>query len=65
MLVIFQVWSGHMGKPMSSIPASPEQVGDDLGAAVSVAFDPSGDTVAVGYHEGQVRVYDRLSGLPL
>ncbi|KAJ8317249.1 hypothetical protein KUTeg_005153 [Tegillarca granosa] len=51
-----KVWSGHLGKPVYCMGE------ESHGAAVSIALSPEGDSVATGYHEGQIRVFDVLSG---
>lgn len=50
-----KVWSGHLGQPLGAI------TNPHYGQATSVAFSPGGDQVAVGYHDGMVRVFDARS----
>ncbi|XP_064601394.1 LOW QUALITY PROTEIN: telomerase protein component 1-like [Liolophura sinensis] len=50
-----KVWSAHLGKLLHSL--------EDEVIPVSVALSPDGTSVAVGYHSGQVRVFDVESGL--
>ncbi|KAK3603040.1 hypothetical protein CHS0354_037788 [Potamilus streckersoni] len=52
-----KVWSGHLGKQVPCI-------GDEsFGPAMSVAIAPDGQSIAVGYHEGDVRIFDILTGM--
>jgi hypothetical protein len=62
MLFFYQVWSGNMGKALDVITPCAEEKADFLVAAVSVAFRPNGEDIAVGYHDGHVRVYKILTG---
>ena len=51
-----QVWSGSLGRPrgcLGSLPLSP---------ALSVALNPDGDRVAVGYRADGIRIYKIASG---
>uniref|UniRef100_A0A673TDN2 Telomerase associated protein 1 n=1 Tax=Suricata suricatta TaxID=37032 RepID=A0A673TDN2_SURSU len=51
-----QVWSGSLGRPrgcLGSLPLSP---------ALSVALNPDGDQVAVGYRADGIRIYKIASG---
>ena len=52
----FQVWSGHLGKPVASLGQ------EEDGPAMTVSIHPGGESVAVGYHSGVVRAYDIMSG---
>ena len=51
-----------MGKSISVITPSSEEETDIKDAAMAVAFSPNGESIAVGYHGGQVRVFDILTG---
>lgn len=51
-----QVWSGSLGRPrgcLGSLPLSP---------ALSVAINPDGDQVAVGYRADGIKIYKIASG---
>lgn len=51
-----QLWSGFLGRPrgyLGSLPLSP---------ALSVALNPAGDQVAVGYREDGIKIYNISSG---
>ncbi|XP_029397594.1 telomerase protein component 1 [Mus pahari] len=51
-----QLWSGFLGRPrgcLGSLPLSP---------ALSVALNPDGDLVAVGYREDGIKIYKISSG---
>ncbi|KAK3095524.1 hypothetical protein FSP39_015646 [Pinctada imbricata] len=54
-----KVWSGHLGKPINSFGT------EEDGAAKSVALSPNGEILAVGYHEGFIKLYDTLTGFKL
>ena len=51
-----QVWSGNLGKPVTKFG------NEELGPAMSVAISHQRATLAVGYHSGEVRTYDILTG---
>ena len=51
-----QVWSGNLGKPVTKFG------NEELGPAMSVAISHQRATLAVGYHSGEVRTYDVLTG---
>ena len=54
--VVRQVWSGHLGQLARSM-------GDEEnGAVCSVSLHPGGAEIAVGYHEGQIRVFHVSTG---
>lgn len=48
------MWSAHLGKLLRSLESEV--------IPVSVALAPNGSSVVVGYHSGQVRVFDVESG---
>lgn len=50
------MWSGNLGKPVQCIGQ------EDHGAAMSVVLNPNCDVVYVGYHSGNVRSFDALTG---
>ena len=58
-LFFFQVWSGTLGKKIMTL-------GDkNFSHATATSFSPNGAQVAVGYHDGYVRLYEVSSGAEL
>lgn len=55
--LMFQVWSGNIGRPIGHIGQ-----GENYGPVVCVALEATGDHVAAGYHEGFVRLFAVNSG---
>lgn len=51
-----QVWSGHLGKPLQCLGEEKD------GPVKCVALSPDGEWVAVGHHEGFVKMYEVSSG---
>ncbi|XP_031217755.1 telomerase protein component 1 [Mastomys coucha] len=51
-----QLWSGFLGRPRGCLGSPP------LSPALSVALNPDGDLVAVGYREDGIRIYKISSG---
>nr|XP_021494699.1 telomerase protein component 1 isoform X1 [Meriones unguiculatus] len=51
-----QLWSGFLGRPRGSLGSLP------LSPALSVALNPDGDQVAVGYREDGIKIYRISSG---
>jgi WD40 repeat protein len=51
-----KVWSGHLGKMVASLSE------DGTGGVTSSAFSLDGSRLACGCHEGQVLLYDVVSG---
>nr|XP_006994908.1 telomerase protein component 1 [Peromyscus maniculatus bairdii] len=51
-----QLWSGFLGRPRGSLGSHP------LSPALSVALNPDGDQVAVGYREDGIKIYNISSG---
>ncbi|XP_057642086.1 telomerase protein component 1 [Chionomys nivalis] len=51
-----QLWSGFLGRPRGCLGSLP------LSAALSVALNPDGDQVAVGYREDGIKIYNISSG---
>ncbi|XP_012935535.1 telomerase protein component 1 [Aplysia californica] len=54
-----KVWSGDLGIPVHRLDTQ------NNGAATSVCISPSGLMLAVGYHLGQVRIYDVNTGVKM
>ena len=54
-----QVWSGELGIPLRVLGSEENE------AATSVSLSHDGTTVAAGYHDGYVRVYDVGTGIVL
>lgn len=55
-VVSIQVWSGHLGKPLQCLGEEKD------GPVKCVALSPDGEWVAVGHHEGFVKMYEVSSG---
>ena len=51
-----QVWSGHLGQLARSMGS------EEDGAVRSVSLHPDGTEVAVGHHEGHIRVFHINTG---
>lgn len=55
-IVLEQVWSGHLGKPLHCLGK------EEDGQVKCVALSPEGETLAVGYHEGDIKFYEVQTG---
>ena len=53
-----QVLAGSLGRRLRTLG------NEDDGPALCLSLHPGGETVAVGYHKGQVRMFDCQSGRP-
>ena len=56
---LLKVWSGSLGQRVLSIGCS------EFGFAHCLAFDPSTQSVRIGYHDGHVRKFNIQSGVEL
>ena len=56
-LLILQVWSGNLGQLVTCIQADEGSM-----PVTSVAISTNGERLAAGFNEGQVKMYDLLTG---